>query len=210
MTDKPATSGRPAEFSRDAAIEGAMNLFWRDGYLGVSASDLAAAMNIQRSSFYNSFGSRSVVFLEALERYSKSSPDKSIDELAPSEPVLPAITALFRELCRQRTADAEARGCLVCNSVGELIGVDEELGPVLLRAVEERVDIFERVLGQAVNQGELTFSNGVTASARSMVAFLLGINLLSKTVRDEQALWETCRSFLADFGVPERTLDALT
>ena len=210
MTDKPATSGRPAEFSRDAAIEGAMNLFWRDGYLGVSASDLAAAMSIQRSSFYNSFGSRSAVFLEALERYSKSAPDKSIDALAPGDAVVPAIAALFRELCRQRAADAEARGCLVCNSIGELVGVDEELGPVLSRAMEQRVEVFERALRQAMDQGELTFPGGAETSARSLAAFLLGINLLSKTVRDEQALWETCRSFLVNFGVPERTLDALT
>jgi TetR/AcrR family transcriptional repressor of nem operon len=209
MTEKPTASGRPAEFSRDDAIEGAMNLFWRDGYLGVSASDLAAAMNIQRSSFYNSFGSRSVVFLEALEHYSKSAPDKVVDALEPGDPVLPTIAAMFRELCRQRAADVEARGCLVCNSVGELIGVDDELGPVLLRAVEDRIDVFERALRQAMDQGELTLPNSVTASARSLVAFLLGINLISKTVRDEQALWETCRSFLEGFGVPEQALDSL-
>jgi hypothetical protein len=61
-----------------------------------------------------------------------------------------------------------------------------------------------------MDQGELTFPAGAETSARSLVAFLLGINLLSKTVRDEQALWETCRSFLVNFGVPERTLEALT
>lgn len=209
MTDKPAASGRPAEFSRDTAIAGAMNLFWRDGYMGVSASDLAAAMNIQRSSFYNSFGSRSAVFLEALERYSKSAPDKVIDELLPGEPVLPAIVAMFRELCRQRAADAEARGCLVCNSVGELVGVDKELGPVLLQAIEQRVDVFRRALVQAMNQRELSFPDGAEASARSLVAFLLGINLLSKTIREEHVLWETCRTFLYGFGIPEQILDAV-
>ena len=104
MPEKAATPGRPAAFSRDDAIEGAMNLFWRDGYAGVSASDLAAAMHIQRSSFYNSFGSREAVFLEALEQYSKNAPDKIIDRLRPGDPVLPAIAALFRELCRQPPA----------------------------------------------------------------------------------------------------------
>ena len=210
MTGKTAAPGRPAAFSRDAAIEGAMNLFWRDGYLGVSVSDLAAAMNIQRSSFYNSFGGRAAVFLEALERYSRNAPDKAVDNLAPGEPVLPAIAALFRELCRQRAADAEARGCLVCNSIGELVGVDEELGPVLLDAVNERVQVFERVLEQAVDGDELRLPDGVTGSARSLLAFLLGINMLSKTVHDEQALWATCRSFLRGFGVPGPVLDALS
>jgi len=208
MPEKAATPGRPAAFSRDDAIEGAMNLFWRDGYAGVSASDLAAAMRIQRSSFYNSFGSREAVFLEALEQYSKNAPDKIIDRLRPGDPVLPAIAALFRELCRQRAADAEARGCLVCNSIGELVGVDETLGPVLLDAANDRLGVFERALGQAVAQGELTPEGGVANSARSLLAFLLGINLLSKALHDEQALWATCRSFLRGFGVPEALLDA--
>ena len=207
MSETTATPGRPAAFSRDSAIEDAMNLFWRDGYLGVSASDLAAAMHIQRSSFYNSFGSRAAVFLEALDRYSRSAPDKVVDRLAPGETVLPAIAGLFRELCRQRAADTEGRGCLVCNSVGELVGVDEELGPVLLDAVEERVSVFERVIAQAVAQDELELLDGTAAAARALVAFLLGINLLSKTVRDEQTLWAACRTFLRGFGVPLPVLD---
>lgn len=207
MAEKNAAPGRPAAFSRDSAIEGAMNLFWHDGYLGVSASDLAAAMQIQRSSFYNSFGSREAVFLEALDRYSRAAPDKVIDRIAPGDPVLPVVAAMFRELCRQRAADPEGRGCLVCNSIGELVGVDEELGPVLQDAVEQRVRVFERVMAQAIAQDELDRPDGPLVAARLLVAFLLGINLLSKTVRDERELWTTCRSFLHGFGVPELLLD---
>jgi len=208
VTDKSATPGRPAQFSRDAAIENAMNLFWRDGYIGVSASDLAAAMNIQRSSFYNSFGSREAVFLEALERYAKNAPDKMLDRLGPGEPVLPTIARLFRELCRQRAADAEGRGCLVCNSIGELVGVDAGLGAILERAIEERVEVFEEALQRAVNEEALLLPGSVPAAAHSLVAFLLGINLLSKTVRDEHELWISCRSFLLGLGIPETVLAA--
>jgi len=209
MPEKNPTPGRPAAFSRDAAIESAMNLFWRDGYLGVSASDLASAMNIQRSSFYNSFGSREAVFLEALERYSTLAPDKVVDPLAPGDPVLPVIAAFFRELCRQRSSDAESRGCLVCNSIGELVGVDDTLGPVLLDAVDQRIRVFERVLAQAAEQGEFRPFGNPADAARSLLAFLLGINLLSKTVHDEGTLWATCRSFLLGFGLPQQLLDAV-
>jgi len=208
MTEKTASPGRPAGFSRDQAIEAAMNLFWRDGYLGVSASDLAAAMNIQRSSFYNSFGSREAVFLEALERYAQGAPDRALDRLRPGDAVIPTFVAVFRELCRQRSADTEARGCLVCNSVGELVGVEDQLGRVLLDAVGERIRIVESLLRQAVSQGELSLQTDVPAAARSFVAFLLGVNLLSKTVRDEQALWRTCEAYLLGLGVPAKALRA--
>ncbi len=208
MTDRPPTPGRPAAFSRDLAIEKAMNRFWRDGYLGVSASDLATAMEIQRSSFYNSFGSRETVFLEALERYTANAPDTVLDRLAPGDRVLPVMVAFFRELCRQRAADPESRGCLVCNSIGELVGVDENLGPVLRNATNARVDVLTRILGQAAEQGEWQAQGSVADAARAMLGFLLGINLLSKAVHDEAALWAACRSFLQGFGVPQGLLDA--
>jgi hypothetical protein len=106
-------------------------------------------------------------------------------------------------------ADGEARGCLVCNSVGELVGVDEELGPVLLHAMQDRAQVFERALEQAVEQDELALPDSVSASAHSLLAFLLGINLLSKSLHDEQALWATCRAFLTGFGVAVSVLDLL-
>jgi len=207
MTEKTAPPGRPTEFSRDAAVERAMNLFWRDGYLGVSASDLAAAMHIQRSSFYNSFGSREAVFLEALEKYAANAPDMALDTVEPGDPVLPTIAAVFRRLCRERAADKEARGCLVCNSIGELVGVDDTLGPKLAAAIENRVRVAEHVLEQAVAQKELTLPDGANAAAHSLIAFLLGINLLSKAIHDEQTLWSTCRTYLRGVGVPDSVLD---
>jgi len=163
-------------------------------------------MNIQRSSFYNSFGSREAVFLEALERYSRDAPDKALDRIRTGDDVIPVFVSMFRDLCRQRADDAEARGCLVCNSIGELVGVQQQLGQVLLDAVGERVRIVERALRQAVDQGELTLAADVPATARSFVAFLLGINLLSKTVRGEQALWQTCEAYLLGLGVPAQAL----
>jgi TetR/AcrR family transcriptional repressor of nem operon len=206
MAAKTKPPGRPSEFSREAAIAGAMNLFWRNGYLGVSTRDLAEAMNIQRSTFYNSFGDRESVFIDALQHYSEIAPDKMLDCIQPGEPVLPVLIAFFRRLCQSRVADEEARGCLVCNSVAELVGVDEKLGGILRTAIHERVQATEHILQQAIEQSELTLKTDVNAAARSLVAFLLGFNLLSKAIRNEEELRSTCRSFLLGLGVPEGML----
>lgn len=204
----PSTkTGRPASFDRDKAIELAMNLFWDRGYLAVSAKELAEAMGIQRSSFYNSFGDREAVFREALTLYGQRAPDRMLDEIRPGDPVAPSLARMFRNLCRVRVADEQARGCLVVNSIGELVGVDSDVGPLIQRALQARQSVFTRLLQQAVDQQEIPAPANPTATAAALLAFLMGINTLSKVERDEQRLWEICRAFLADLGVPETVLN---
>src|SRR6266702_5721205 len=67
---KPAKPrGRPREFDREAALEQAIDVFWRHGYEATSVSDLTAAMGINPPSLYAAFGDKEKLFLEAVERY---------------------------------------------------------------------------------------------------------------------------------------------
>ncbi len=212
MTDQSTArslrkSGRPVGFTRDDAVEAAMNVFWKKGFLAVSAKDLAESMGIQRSSFYNSFGSREAVYREALDRYSALAPDAPLDHVAPGQPVVPVLVSVMRHLCHVRALDTEARGCMVCNGIAELVGVEDFVGPLLKNAVKRRVAVLERLLRQAVRQGEIGALSDERATARAVVAFLVGLNTVSKVVRDEKQLWAMCREFLAGLGVSKAALN---
>lgn len=67
------SAGRPRSFSRDAAVDSAMMLFWQFGYEGTSLDDLKRAMGgkkgISSASFYAAFGSKEALYQEALSRY---------------------------------------------------------------------------------------------------------------------------------------------
>src|SRR5580700_8309201 len=63
--------GRPRAFDTDEALDQAMHLFWRKGFLGTSLSDLTEAMGINRPSLYAAFGNKESLFRKALEHYSK-------------------------------------------------------------------------------------------------------------------------------------------
>lgn len=200
---KPASTkiGRPTEFSRESAIEAAMNLFWQKGYQGVSAKDLADSMSIQRSSFYNSFGSKEALFTEALALYGSLSPDIVLTQIKPGEPVMPVIEQLLKKLCHIRANDPDARGCLVCNSIAELEELGEHNETLITRALENKIALIQRLLNQAAEQQEIDLGEHAEQAGKSFIAFLLGLNLLSKIIKDEKQLWSICEQFLSGFKI---------
>lgn len=188
------------EFDRDEAIGAAMNRFWKHGFEAVSASDIADSMAISRSSFYNAFGDRETVFLEALDAYRRITPDAALADIGPHEPVVPAVRRVFREICRVRAADPDARGCLIVNSIGELVGVHPDLGFRIAEAVEAGIATYEHLLSQAADRGEIVRPTDLRATAQAFVAFVSGLNSISKVIRGEADLWRLCESFLASNG----------
>ena len=206
MAKNRTTLGRPASFSRDRAIDQALQLFWRDGYQAVTVSELADAMAIQRSSFYNSFGTKEAVFREVVEAYALQAPDAVLDNVRPGDSAIKTLVDALRALCYARAKDDYARGCLICNSIAELIGVDETLGPMLETALSLRIESMERLYNLAVQQKEYSTSSTIRDVARTTVSFLIGINVISKVVRSEQDLWSICRTFLYGIGINEQQI----
>ena len=61
--------GRKPTFSREAALEIALNLFWRHGYEGVSIATLTQSIGIAAPSLYHAFGSKEGLYREVIRRY---------------------------------------------------------------------------------------------------------------------------------------------
>jgi AcrR family transcriptional regulator len=62
-------AGRPRAFDTERALDCAMLVFWRKGYVATTVSDLTVAMGINRPSFYAAFDSKEAIFQTVLNRY---------------------------------------------------------------------------------------------------------------------------------------------
>lgn len=195
--------GRPSKFDRDRAVETAMTEFWSKGYEAASAKALSERLGITRSSFYNAFGSREALFKEALHLYFARSPDSALAHSDTHPSVRALLKAFFRDVCRVRASDPEARGCLAINSVAELVGSDEILGPFLEECFEASIERFEALVRLAVARGELSARTDCRAKALALQNLLCGLNLMSKVVRDETELWTVARQTLEGLGFDE-------
>lgn len=194
-------SGRPLGFSRQSSIEAAMNLFWEKGVLPVSNKDLASAMGIQRSSFYNTFKNKEAVFGEVLALYGETAPDRHLENIQPGQPVVPELIRFLKDLCRIRASDPKGRGCLVCNGIAELSTSDTAMGDTLTSILDERIGLMKSLFAQSIKLGEIDRNLKPGELAQGFMTFLLGLNIISKVVRDERQLWKICRTYLQGIGI---------
>ena len=174
--------GRVAKFDREAAVETCMHDIWRFGYEACSVKSISERLGITRSSFYNAFGSREALFLEVLEQYKQHIPSKSLNTASKSTPIKRLLTDFYWDVCRRLASDPEARGCLGVNSIVELVGIDEKLGPAVQDAILHSFQRFERLLAVASTKGEIVDDGQLRDKALSLQNLVLGLCMMSKII----------------------------
>ncbi|MFJ3527444.1 MULTISPECIES: TetR/AcrR family transcriptional regulator [unclassified Streptomyces] len=188
---------RTKEFDPDAALQSALELFWRRGYEATSIADLVEHLGIGRASIYATFGNKHELYLKALDRYAEERDPLLLSELSEPGPALPAVRAVVRRFAAEAaSAPARSSGCLITNTAAELAPHD----PAAARRVETSWAHFETLLqsslARARAQGELPEDRDPRALARMLLVLMQGVRVVGKTsgdparVRDaaEQAL----------------------
>ncbi|PSL57544.1 TetR family transcriptional regulator [Saccharothrix carnea] len=108
--------GRPRAFDADAALDRALEVFWRQGYEGTSLTDLTTALGINRPSLYAAFGNKEELFLKALERYN-SGPGAYAAEALAAPTVREVVQRLVLGAVELTTGPHTPPGCLTVHGV---------------------------------------------------------------------------------------------
>ena len=182
--------GRPKEFDAETVLAAATDCFWADGIARTSISSLVAAMNIQRSSFYNSYTSRETILAMVLERYFAESPLYSLinteaeDSGSPADLMLIDLVLEFSNFLAER---GQGRGCLFFNGLSELGTQEPQLKEIfqdyhvrLTNGLSTLLDRIERERNPAVEAGNL--------SLQHLLCLFIGLAHYSKLDPNEQHL----------------------
>ncbi|MDX6329378.1 MAG: TetR/AcrR family transcriptional regulator, transcriptional repressor for nem operon [Streptomycetaceae bacterium] len=187
---------RIKEFDPDAALDAALELFWRRGYEATSMADLVEHVGVARAGIYGTFGSKRDLYLRALDRYRERVAMEQLRLLSRPGPALAAVRELVERCAAEVLADEVRRGCFAVNSAVELGPID----PRAVRRVEAGWASLETGLTSALMraqaQGELGGERDPVALARFLLVVIQGLRVLGRTrpepgrVRDavEQAL----------------------
>jgi len=79
---------RPREFDREEALERATGVFWAKGYASTSTDDLL-------TSLYNAFQDKRALYLEALERYQRTTTAGHLQRLNGAASPIAGVKALL-------------------------------------------------------------------------------------------------------------------
>ena len=171
--------GRPISFNREEVLAKAMTLFWKQGYHNTGMSDLLNHMEIQRQSFYNTFGSKENVFLEAVALYTHNTLNEITNALnAPGNP-LDNVRQVFG-MWHQMVEGETPFGCMLGNSIAEFGLNHPEISGLLKAKFDRLEEAFRQAFTRAIDEGLIPDTKDAEAMAKSLMAMGQGMSLLSR------------------------------
>jgi TetR/AcrR family transcriptional regulator, transcriptional repressor for nem operon len=181
MSAQPAERGRPREFDLDEVVERAGQVFWQQGYHATSVESLCQATGLFRASLYGAFGDKHGVLIAAFDRYA----DNVVARVDATLKQPGSARARIREALRfytELSPDlAVRRGCLITNTVLEMLPGDTSLRPHLEAALGRIAALYAGAIARGQEAGEFDASVDPNAAARFMLCTIQGLRVLGKT-----------------------------
>ncbi len=177
-------------FDEDEAVGKAMKVFWEKGFEPASMANLIAGTGITRGSLYNAFGGKEQLFVKALLKYDKDNRRALLAELEAMDDPIRAIAALFDGIVAETVADPEKKGCFLVNTAAEIATHGEEVNRIIRNGLRELEAFLRRSLEVAQVRKQIPVSLDPEATAKDLMAMIVGIRVLGRGVFDEAALKE--------------------
>ena len=174
-------------FDEEAALEKAMLVFWEKGFEPASIADLIEGTGINRGSLYNAFGGKQKLFVKALKKYDRYRQD-TLARLEALDDPKKAITALFDDVVTKAVTDQDRKGCFLFNTALEIGSHDKEVKEIVSNGIRENEAFFRRSIEVGQARGVFRKDLDPGATAKTLLALIVGIRVLGRGVFTEAAL----------------------
>lgn len=171
---------RPREFAEDKALDGAINIFWKQGYGTTNMPDLLQAMGLTRGSFYAAFSDKHSVYVAALKRYEDVYLAELLEKLstASSTPISDRLMVLYNQIDTTGPLN-QRRGCIICNAMVEFGTTD----PSIAQSANRMAHAIETTLCNVLKKDGI-HQETAQAKAKVLLQLYFGAQALSKSGAD--------------------------
>lgn len=178
------SAGRRRMFDEEQALEAAMRVFWRKGYVGTSLSDLTAALGINKPSLYAAFGNKEQLFASALARYgSRYGLPHAARLLEPADtPLRDRLRNYLSSVARMLTDPSLPGGCLIAQSSYEAGGgnLPEEATRTLTGLRQETRRLLAEVFEQEQAAEDMRSKKDPDRMASYVMTVMMGMAAMSR------------------------------
>ncbi len=179
---------RITEFDKEKVLKSAMYVFWEKGYNGTSMQDLVDATGLNRSSIYNSFGSKLALYQTTLSYYQKESGGMFRKALVEAGNPLEAIQLIFEGFLPEILGDEKDKGCFVMNCKSEMGNQDRDLKKWLLDAQEHTLSTFQDLIRDGQEQGIINKKQDCRSYAYFVFNAFQGFRMTGILIKDKNVL----------------------
>ncbi|RNC86275.1 MAG: TetR/AcrR family transcriptional regulator [Winogradskyella sp.] len=172
-------------FNREDVLEKAVKLFHNKGYNATSMQDLVDATGLNRSSIYNSFGSKMELYQQSLRAY-KAQANKYVQKvLVHNSDPLETIRKIFAT-----SPDDKVNGCLLGNCTTEMANQDIDIKNFLTNNLISMQDLFVELVASGQASGSINGNKSAKDYAAYLFTALQGIRVTG-ILLDEQKDFES-------------------
>ena len=189
------------EFDYGRAVDRATQLFWRRGYRDTSLRDLLTAMGIGEGSFYNTFKSKRLLYLECLKHYNETVSRRRLDALMGPASAKAGIRAFFQFLLDEFDNPKIPSLCMLAGSVSSEVLRERELAPTVMRDMQAFGSAFKERLEAAKKSGELPGDYDAEQAANVIMTFLMGLFRMIRVLNTRAEMEAQVEMLLGGLGL---------
>lgn len=190
------SAGRPLAFDPHNVVLAARDVFSERGPELTSIADLEERTGLDRSSLYNTFGSKQGLFDAAMRSYLEEAIEGRLGALRKPTAGLAAIASFFGGMAKTFRAEPQlsARGCLMVNAVAEL-GAHDPRTALASSYRDAFRSAFQTALGQAAARGEVA-QKRLDARAKILASMTMGLFVTARIDPADAA--DVCDAIVAE------------
>ncbi len=186
------TAGRPRQFDHDQSMDGALQLFWRNGLTGTSVDQLAAAMRINKPSLYNAFGGKEAVYRLALQTFVDRM-EQEVGTALDHTDINVALTAFFERALQVYFEATPALGCFAMCTAALDAGNNDDIRDDLRQVIRQLDLRLKKRFALAQQQGQVAQSQNALHLARLSQSVLHGLALRARAGERRSTLRQFAR-----------------
>ncbi len=178
---------RTEDFDKEKVLTKIQNIFWIKGYNGTSMQDLVDASGLNRSSIYNSFGSKMELYKLVLKKYQHEN-KTALDQICSNKNGLASIQSLFDGTIDYMINDKESKGCMFINCNTEMGNQNMLLQQVTKNNQETLVNFFKNLIEKGQLDQSITTNENSLTLAYYLVSSFQGLRITGMNTKNRSFL----------------------